>query len=132
MYNSLKKGEKMTFDNFVKTLNISNIGKTKIESNEFIELFKQKKAVLLDIREDFEREAVRFPFAIEIPLTKLPNNLDKLPKDKIIACACPNGYRSVFATNYLNYKGFEARNLMGGLAKLFGEYLSGNKAKAVL
>jgi rhodanese-related sulfurtransferase len=122
----------MTFDDFVRSLNVTDIGKTKIEPAEFIELFKEKKAVLLDIREDFEREAVRFPFAIEIPLNKLPDNLDKLPKDKIIACACPNAYRSVFATKYLNYKGFNARNLMGGLAKLFGEYLSGNKAKVVI
>ncbi len=122
----------MNFDDFVRNLSISELGKTKIEPEEFIKLFKEKKAILLDIREDFEKEVVKFPFAIEIPINKLPDNLEKLPKDKIIVCACPNAYRSVFATNYLNYKGFNAKNLTGGLSKLFSEHLNGNKAKAIL
>ncbi|WP_457560830.1 rhodanese-like domain-containing protein [Caminibacter sp.] len=122
----------MKFEDYIKSLNLKEVKNTKIEPDEFIKMFKEKKAILLDIREDLEREAVRFPFAIEIPLEKLPENLEKLPKDKIIACACPGGYRSLFATAYLRSIGFNAKNIIGGLSELFKEHLSGSKVKEIL
>ena len=128
IFEKLLKESKMTYDEMIKNSTIKVVGKTKVEPDEAVELLKQKKAVMIDVREDFEFDLVEFKIAIHIPLHKLPDNLDKLDKDKIIICACPMGFRSNKAVEYLRYKGFDARNLMGGFKELLFK-ISGKAAK---
>ena len=118
----------MTYDEMIKNSTLPEIGKTKINPDEAVELLKQKKAIMVDVREDFEFDLVEFKIAIHIPLHKLPDNLDKLDKNKIIICACPMGFRSNKAVEYLRYKGFNAKNLMGGFKELLFK-ISGKDAK---
>ena len=100
--------------------------KIKIDLKNFIELYNQKKAILLDIRMDFETKIYSIPFALHIPADKIDEI--ELPKDKIIVVACPTQNRSPFMASYLIKKGYQARYLEKGLLHLI-EYLKGEKAK---
>jgi rhodanese-related sulfurtransferase len=97
-------------DNILRSMDIGwlTTGGWKIDADKFLELWKEGKAVLLDIR---TREEVEFlpltKFGINIPLHELPDRLNEIPKDKIVAVYCPGGHRSAMAYLYLRSKGFE-------------------------
>jgi rhodanese-related sulfurtransferase len=110
----------MTYDEFVNATTMKDMGESKITPQDASELLLKDEVILVDVREDFENDLVEFKIAIHIPFNKLPENLDKLDKNKIIICACPAGFRSNKAVEYLRYKGFKAKNLTGG----FKEFLS--------
>ncbi len=103
--------------------------KTNIE--EFLKLYKEEKAVLLDIRMPFEKKIWEVKLAKDIPATELETNLDKLPKDKLIVVACPGNTRSPFAAAFLKEKGFNATYLEEGLLELMKK-LKGGEAKKFL
>ncbi len=117
-------------DEMVRNTMLKDIKPMKVEVEDFIELFNEGKAILLDIREPFETEAWSVNFAVKIPYNKLPDMLENLPKDKAIVCACPIEYRASMAKEYLRYKGFDAKTLNGGLLVLM-ERLKGGKAKDI-
>jgi rhodanese-related sulfurtransferase len=63
--------------------------------------------VFLDIRSDREVEYLSFPFAVHIPLNKLPERLEELPKDKLIITFCSSIFRGAVAYTFLRANGFE-------------------------
>jgi rhodanese-related sulfurtransferase len=103
----------------------------KINIEEFLKLYKEKKAVLLDIRMPFEKKVWGVKFAIELAPDEIETNLDKLPKDKVIVTACPGSNRSPFAAIFLREKGYDARYLEEGLLELMKK-LKGGEAKKFL
>ena len=116
----------MTYDEFVKNTTLKDIGESKVSPQDAAELLLKDEAVMVDVREDFENDLVEFKIAVHIPFSKLPDNLDKLDKNKIIICACPAGFRSNKAVEYLRYKGFKAKNLTGGLKEFLAEISTKN------
>lgn len=74
--------------------------------------------LLLDVREDFEREEFNIG-GIHIPLGTLPDNLSKIPKDEQIVVYCRSGGRSEHAALYLteecNFT--DIWNLVGGMTE---------------
>jgi len=117
-------------ENKIREFVLKDIQEMKMDVEKFIELFNEDKAILLDVRMPVETAVWGVRFALEIPYNKLPDSLDKLPKDKIIVCACPYEYRANMAKEYLRFKGFNAKTLTGGLVKLV-DRLSGGKAKDI-
>ena len=71
--------------------------------------------ILLDVREDSEREYAMIPGSIHIRLADLPSSLAVLDKEKEIVVYCHTGGRSAYATMFLKEKGFNAMNLTGGI-----------------
>ena len=100
----------------------------RIEIEDFINLFNEGKAVLVDVRMPFEKKVWNLPFAIDMNPESIKEKYEELPKDKLIVCACPGISRSPFVVEFLKEKGFEAKYLQGGLLKLM-ERLKGGKAK---
>jgi len=100
----------------------------RISLDEFIELFNEGKAILVDIRMPFEKKIWKLPFARDISADDIDNNLDLLPKDKVIVIACPTQNRSPFAAMHLKNKGYNAKYLEGGLLNLMAK-LKGGEAK---
>jgi len=112
-----------------KALNSMNLeflgtGKHKISPENFLET---KNALFLDVRDKKEVETMAFNFRIfgietlNIPIDKLPDRLNELPQDKLIACFCSSGTRSAWAYIYLFSKGFNVKWLEASnedLAKL--------------
>jgi rhodanese-related sulfurtransferase len=100
----------------------------KIDSVELVELLKEGKAQLIDIRFPEEFAAWHMGFAKNIPLNELPSRLNELDKSKLIVTACPHYDRSSMARLYLVTKGYRARYLNDGLLGL-AERLRGDTAR---
>ena len=84
---------------------------------------EQKKAILLDVREQSEWDAGHLKDAKLVPLSKLKKGdaekLTKdLPKDKVIYTHCRSGVRSLQAANILEKLGFKVRALKPGYKNL--------------
>ncbi len=71
--------------------------------------------VLLDVREDWEREIVRIGDSLHVPLADLPDRVSELPVDKDIVVYCKMGGRSAKAVEFLQSVGLDAYNLAGGV-----------------
>ena len=76
---------------------------------------------LLDVSEEDEVMCGTIPGAVNIPLGKLRDNLDQLPKDKEIIVFCKVGARGYLAERYLREQNYNVKNLSGGymIWKLF-------------
>ena len=80
------------------------------------------RAVLLDVRNQSERDAERIPDSIHIPLGYLPLRLCELPKNRPIIVTCQAGNRSPIAASILQARGFaDIAELSGGLDAWTGE-----------
>ena len=81
---------------------------------------KEKKAVLIDVREQGEWDAGHLKAAQLVPLTKLRAGVKEktLPKDKIIYCHCRSGGRVLAATPILRALKYDVRPLKAGYRTL--------------
>ena len=115
-------------ENFIKQLVPKKMSGYRLKTEDFIALHNEGKCELVDIRMDFELKAWQMNFGLKIPANELPDNLDKLPKDKIIVCGCPKSDRSIMTCAYLNSIGIQSCYLGDGLLDLM-DRLKGGKVK---
>ena len=94
-----------------------------VEANNIENLVKNKE-FLLDVREEYEYQEGRVKGAVNLPLRKILEKKDSLPKDKDIYVYCRSGHRSADAVNFLKSLGFEkVHNIEGGFIDIsFNEY----------
>jgi rhodanese-related sulfurtransferase len=71
--------------------------------------------VILDVREQWERDIALLPDSLHIALQSLPAHISELPLDRPIVVMCHHGGRSAQATAWLRQNGFAATNLEGGI-----------------
>lgn len=75
-----------------------------------------KSLVVVDVREDWERDIAAVSGSLNIPLGDLPARLAELPQDKTLAMLCHSGVRSTHAMQFLNLNGFtDVYNITGGI-----------------
>jgi rhodanese-related sulfurtransferase len=75
----------------------------------------EKDFLLIDIREDWEREAYNIG-GVHIPMDMLVASANQLPKDKHIVLYCEKGIRTVITIQRLEASGFDnLYNLSGGM-----------------
>ncbi|HCG98797.1 MAG TPA: pyridine nucleotide-disulfide oxidoreductase, partial [Actinobacteria bacterium] len=89
----------------------------------------KEKSILLDVRSSFEfKKLGTIEGALNVPIDKLRDNIDDLPKDKDIYLFCQVGLRAYLACRILNQKGYWAKNLSGGYKtfKAANEVSAGN------
>jgi rhodanese-related sulfurtransferase len=90
----------------MKTISVDELKELKDSGTDF---------QLLDVREPFEFEAANID-GVLMPLQTVPQNADKVSKDKKVIVMCRSGKRSASAINYLEQQGFEnLYNLEGGI-----------------
>ena len=88
------------------------------------DVLKEKKAILVDVREEEEWDAGHLADARLLPLSQLekgvaPEKLAKtLSKDKIIYLHCAAGGRCLTAADALKKQGYDARPLKPGYKQL--------------
>ena len=75
--------------------------------------------VLLDVREEAETMAVAIPNAVNIPLGKLRENLDKLDRSKNIIVFCAIGVRAYNGARILMQNGFENVKIYPGGVRFY-------------
>jgi hydroxyacylglutathione hydrolase len=72
--------------------------------------------LLVDVRAPSEWEQERIDAAVNVPLSRLPERLQSLPRDRQIVVHCATGYRSAIAAGLLQGAGFATvADLVGGL-----------------
>lgn len=83
---------------------------------------KISDAFVIDVREDEEVfETGTIKGAVHLPMMTVPNNLNKIPKDREIYILCRSGRRSYEVASYLNELGYNTINLKGGIIKYKGK-----------
>jgi len=87
--------------------------KKKLEAGEELHL--------VDVREDEEIEMGKIKQAEHIRMGDVPENLDKLDKDKEYIIICRSGRRSENVCHYLQDQGYKVRNMVGGMLEWEGE-----------
>lgn len=71
-------------------------------------------ALLLDVRQPDEYEAVHAVGAVLIPLAEVAARMTELPDDRTICVICRSGARSLRAAEVLRAGGLDAVNVAGG------------------
>lgn len=71
------------------------------------------KVFLLDVRTPQEHNNEAVEGSVNIPVSELKNNLDKLPKDELIIVYCASGARATSAIKLMESEGFT--NLKNGI-----------------
>ncbi|WP_155300210.1 rhodanese-like domain-containing protein [Deinococcus kurensis] len=70
-------------------------------------------ALILDVREHAERAQDFIPGSRHVPLGEVGHA--PLPQGRVLICQCATGRRSALAARQLQARGFEVRNLQGGI-----------------
>lgn len=125
---ALSAADDVTFENYLKRFDYQERKEMKIGIAEMLQLYKQGKVQIIDVRFPEEHQAYSFGFIKNIPLNELPGRLGELDKTKIIVTACPHYDRAEIARTYLTLKGYKSKYLTDGLLGL-AEYLRGDRAK---
>jgi hydroxyacylglutathione hydrolase len=82
----------------------------------FEQLEQSDPPLVLDVRAESELvDAPRIDGSLNIPLSRLLEQLDELPGDRPIVVHCSSGYRSSIAAGLLHARGFAVADLVGGL-----------------
>ena len=76
---------------------------------------------IIDVREVDEVAAGKIPGGINIPLSLLEFRIHELDKSKEYIIVCRSGARSSRAVLFLEYHGFKAINMSGGMMNWDGE-----------
>jgi rhodanese-related sulfurtransferase len=71
-------------------------------------------ATVIDVREPDEFAGGHVPGAVNIPLQTVPDSLDRLDPDKPVYVICQHGMRSERAATFLDARGFDTVNVLGG------------------
>ena len=81
------------------------------------ELLESGDALVIDVREPYEREAGHIEGSRHIELERLSSEAESLPKDQTIVFQCRLGARSAMAAQAFKAAGFDAWSMAGGLVR---------------
>lgn len=84
---------------------------------------RRDEVLLLDVREHDEWNAGHIEGSVHIPMGELGSRQEELPTDRPIVAVCRSGSRSAAVTQALDKAGYEAHNLVGGVAEWKGQHL---------
>nr|WP_224772607.1 molybdopterin-synthase adenylyltransferase MoeB [Pelagicoccus enzymogenes] len=74
------------------------------------------ESILIDVREQYEREICSIDGSVHIPMGEIPARLNELPKNKEILVHCHHGGRSLRVVQFLRQNGFtRSTNVAGGI-----------------
>lgn len=71
-------------------------------------------AVFVDVREPQEFAQGHVPGAVNLPMSRLTSQLDRLDRDRRVHVVCASGNRSGAMTELLRAAGFDAVDVTGG------------------
>ena len=87
------------------------------------ELLDAGEAIVVDVREPYEREAGHIDGTRHIELERVASQAETLPKDKPIIFHCRLGARSAMAAQAFKAAGYDAWSMAGGLQRWHDEGL---------
>jgi len=113
-------------------LDFFGTGKHKINFEDMMEMYRNDTVYILDVRTKDECDYIQFPFAQNIPLHELPEQLGPIPKDKTIAVFCSSETRAVIAYTFLLTKGYDAKIVLEKLGELAEHFKPGYVRKNLI
>lgn len=87
------------------------------------ELLDSGEAVVVDVREPYEREAGHIEGTRHIELERVASQAETLPKDQPVVFHCRLGARSAMAAQAFRAAGYDAWSMAGGLQRWADEGL---------
>jgi rhodanese-related sulfurtransferase len=87
------------------------------------ELLDGGQAVVVDVRETYEREAGHIDGSRHIELERLASQAETLPRDRPVVFQCRLGSRSAMAAQAFRAAGYDAWSMAGGLERWHDEGL---------
>ena len=88
----------------------------ELQPSEAWERVQAGRAVLVDVREKVERDVMRIPGSLWVPLAQVGSRATELPRDRELIMYCAVGERSARAAATLRQLGFgQVYNLQGGI-----------------
>lgn len=109
-------------------------GKHKIEMGKFLTI---DNAVFLDVRSYPEVESLQLKLehhvqVLHIPIDKIPDHIDRIPRDRTVGIFCSAGTRSAIVYAYLRASGYEnVRVVLGGYEAVASQILPGKLLKHI-
>ena len=85
------------------------------------ELLRSDEAVVVDVREPYEREAGHIEGTRHVELERLASQAETLPRDRPIVFHCRLGARSAMAAQAFRAAGYDAWSMAGGLERWHAE-----------
>ncbi len=86
-----------------------------LSPKEVHQLVEKKEAVVLDVRTEGEFADEHILGALNVPLGRLKESVNDIPRDKLVVCQCGHGCRGSLAASILKTYGFNVANMAGGL-----------------
>ncbi|RKY40229.1 MAG: rhodanese-like domain-containing protein [Candidatus Makaraimicrobium thalassicum] len=111
------------FDELLKNFDLEffGSGRHKISVEKALELHRDNKAVIVDVRTKEEVSHVRFDFALNIPVSHIPDRLAEILEDKTVIVFCSSVVRAAIVYTYLRLKGYsDVKILTVGLSEIAG------------
>jgi len=111
-------------DNVIRKMNLDffGTGLHRIVFDQLMDLINKDDVFLLDVRTKEELQYVVIPFANNIPLHEIPDNLDRLPKNKLIAVYCTSCIRAAIAYSYLLSRGYNVKVILSHLDEFVANF----------
>lgn len=80
-----------------------------------LEMLRDGEALVVDVREGYERDAGHIDGSRHIELERLASQAETLPRDRPIVFQCRLGARSALAAHAFRAAGYDAWSMHGGL-----------------
>lgn len=96
---------------------IEEITTSELESR----MSNQSDLHIIDVREDAEVVHGMIPDAEHIPMNEIPQELNRLDKEKEYVLVCRSGQRSWNVAAYMQEEGYKVKNMTGGMLEWKGE-----------
>jgi peroxiredoxin family protein/TusA-related sulfurtransferase len=90
----------------------------RISADEFAAMDK-KNITVLDLREPDQVIVAPYPDAVNVPLSRIGQDLDNVPKDRPVYALCDVGTLSEQIVEVLQDRGYDATNVDGGFKAYF-------------
>lgn len=122
------------FDDLLRNFDLEFFGngKHKITFEKMMELNKENKVFILDVRTKEENECVKIEFATNIPIDEIPDRINEIPKNKTVAVFCSSATRATIVYTYLQLKGYsDVKILLNGLGEIAGFFKPGYVLKNI-
>jgi len=122
------------FDELLKNFDLEffGSGRHKISVEKALGSLRDNKAVIVDVRTKEEVSHVRFDFALNIPVSDIPDRLAEIPAGKTVIVFCSSVVRAAIVYTYLRLKGHaDVKILTAGLSEIAGYLKPGYVLKTV-
>ncbi|MDY0235113.1 MAG: rhodanese-like domain-containing protein [Gudongella sp.] len=116
------------FDDLLRKFDLDYFGggKHKISFEKMMELNKDNKVFILDVRTKEENECVKLEFAKNIPTSEIPDRISEIPTDKTIVVFCSSATRATIVSVYLQLSGYsDVKILLDSIGEIAGFFKPG-------